>query len=115
MKRRFVVQRHAVAANDVHYDLMIEAGDVLVTIQLSDEPSPGAEGKRSFDHRRKYLDYEGEISEGRGAVVIWDRGEVEDLSGDPRSEAYVAQFSGERLAGRYTLTDSGDRVTLRKS
>ena len=114
MKRRFVVQRHTVATDDVHYDLMIEAGDVLVTIQLNQEPSAGALGRRSFDHRPKYLEFEGEISRGRGTVAIWDRGELEDKSGDPRSGAYTALFSGERLAGLYTLTDSGEAVALKR-
>ena len=38
MTRRFVVQEHAVRPGDVHYDLMIEDGEVLVTFQLEAPP-----------------------------------------------------------------------------
>jgi hypothetical protein len=115
LKRRFVVQRHTVSAGDVHYDLMIEMGDALVTLQLDQEPTLGCTGKRSFDHRRMYLDYEGDISGGRGAVAIWDHGTVEDLSGDPRSSAYTADFSGQRLSGHFLLTDTDGAVVLCRS
>ncbi|MCW8140697.1 MAG: hypothetical protein KIT58_17495, partial [Planctomycetota bacterium] len=67
--RRFVVQEHTVAPGDVHYDLMIEDGAALVTFQLPAPPAGEAvRGRRSFDHRPRYLDYEGPISAGRGHV-----------------------------------------------
>ncbi|HBP22138.1 MAG TPA: hypothetical protein DEA08_30690 [Planctomycetes bacterium] len=111
--RAFVVQEHQVAPGDLHYDLMIEAGEVLVTFQLDEAPrAEGVVGRRSFDHRRRYLDYEGPISQDRGEVRIWDRGQVEDLEGDPRASSYRLRFSGRRLRGEWALHEAGERVRL---
>ena len=104
--RAFVIQEHQVSPGDLHYDLMIAAGEVLVTFQLDAAPrAEGVAGRRSFDHRRRYLDYEGPISRGRGAVRIWDRGQVEDLEGDPREARYRLRFLGERLRGEWSLCE----------
>lgn len=111
--RAFVIQEHQVAPGDLHYDLMIEAGEVLVTFQLDEAPhAEGVAGRRSFDHRRRYLDYEGPLSRGRGEVRIWDRGQVEDLEGDPREARYRLRFQGERLRGEWTLREEGQAVRL---
>ena len=60
----------------LHYDFMLEAGDVLKTWALPQEPTPGLEMpcEALADHRPMYLDYEGPISGGRGTVAGWDRG-----------------------------------------
>lgn len=101
------------APGDLHYDLMIEAGEVLVTFQLDEAPrAEGVAGRRSFDHRRRYLDYEGPISGERGEVRIWDRGTVEDLEGDPRAASYRLRFAGRRLRGAWVLREEGERVRL---
>jgi hypothetical protein len=110
--RRFVVHEHTVAPGDVHFDLMIEDGDVLVTFQLDGAPAIGARGRRSFDHRVRYLDYEGELTQDRGSVEIWDRGELVDVRGEPRANRYRVRFSGERLVGLYELTCGEAGVTL---
>lgn len=105
--RRFVVQEHTVAPGDVHYDLMIEDGAVLVTFQLPAPPAGEAvRGRRSFDHRPRYLDYEGPISAGRGHVRPWDRGQVADLEGGPREARYRARLEGGRARG--VLDVAGD-------
>lgn len=105
--RRFVVQEHTVRPGDVHFDLMIEDGAVLVTFQL-DAPPGGetARGRRSFDHRARYLDYEGPISGDRGAVKIWDRGQLDDVEGGPRDARYRARVRGDRVAGLLVVTDA---------
>jgi hypothetical protein len=111
VRRRFVVQRHTVQAGEVHFDLMIESDDraVLVTFQLERPPGePGAWGQRSFDHRLRYLDYEGEIGGDRGRVDLWDRGELSDVEGDPRGNHYLALFEGDRLTGPYELRERTD-------
>lgn len=114
MTRRFVVQRHTRAPGDVHYDLMVEDAEVLVTFQLEEAPANGASGVRSFDHRRRYLEFEGELSEGRGQVEIWDQGELSDIQGGPRDTTYRARFEGERLAGLYELCQQAEQVTLKQ-
>jgi hypothetical protein len=112
--RRFVVLRHVVheatdgMAEVAHVDLMVEDGvgpGALVTFQL-DAPPP-ARGRRSFDHRPRYLDYEGPISGGRGRVERLDAGRVEDVEGDPRAARWRARFEGARLLGLHELRDLG--------
>ncbi|MBL4845921.1 MAG: hypothetical protein JKY65_10365 [Planctomycetes bacterium] len=103
--RRYVVLEHEVGPAEVHYDLCLEEDDVLVTFQLDQPPSETSEvrGRRSFDHRPLYLDYEGELSRGRGSVRAWDRGVAEDLAGSPRSASYSFRCQGGRLCGAWTL------------
>jgi hypothetical protein len=111
--RRFVVQEHTVRPGDVHYDLMIEDGEALVTVQLGAAPDElPRTGRASFDHRRRYLDYEGPISGDRGRVRIWDRGSAEDLLGDPRADCYTARFDGQRLRGALRMRRDREDVTL---
>jgi hypothetical protein len=110
--RRFVVQEHTVDAGETHFDLMVEAGDVLVTVQLEAPPLETVVGRRSFDHRVRYLTYEGEISGDRGSVRIWDRGEGVDLAGGPRDALYRVELRGQRLSGVYVLVEGADGLTF---
>ena len=87
----------------LHYDLLLESGDVLRTWALPHLPAPGVETECEAlaDHRPVYLDYEGPISGGRGTVTRWDRGTF-------RVEAWTdgeiaIELSGEKLAGRIEL------------
>ena len=98
---RFVVLEHDHPA--LHWDLLLEAGDVLQGWRLSAPPAEGVRipAERSFDHRLLYLDYEGPISGGRGRVVRWDRGEL--LWSEREAALVVVQLSGERLRGRLCL------------
>jgi hypothetical protein len=73
---RFVILRHE-TPQGVHFDLMLEVGNVLKTWSLPEPPQPGTEieCQSLADHRLAYLDYEGPISGGRGSVTRWDYGE----------------------------------------
>jgi len=55
---------------------MLEAGDVLRTWALSEEPRLGTpiDAEALPDHRLAYLDYEGPVSRNRGTVTRWDTG-----------------------------------------
>lgn len=108
MKRRYVVQRHEVKPGDVHFDFMVERGEKLATWRLEAPLGGAVSGERSFDHRALYLEYEGEISGGRGFVAIVERGELEDLEGDPEAERYSFKIDGRR----FVLEATGSRVTL---
>ncbi|MFC1587299.1 DNA polymerase ligase N-terminal domain-containing protein [Planctomycetota bacterium] len=73
--RRYVVQEHMTDPH--HYDFMFEDHDCLLTWQvpalaevLAGEVVPC---KKIFDHRLKYLDYEGDIP-GKGRVQIYTGG-----------------------------------------
>lgn len=71
---RYTVSLHE-SADGAHYDLFLESSDRLMTWRLDVPPeqNPG-QIMRIADHRVRYLDYEGEISEGRGRVTIHSRG-----------------------------------------
>jgi len=80
---RFVVQQHFRDAEDWHYDLMLECGDALVTFSSPVPPDDAASlptlVRELPCHRLAYLDYEGEISGGRGWCKIHDGGTMEWL------------------------------------
>jgi hypothetical protein len=99
---RFVILEHDHPA--LHWDLMLEAGDVLRTWRLRELPQPGTTviAERSFDHRLLYLDYEGPISGNRGNVVRRDWG---DYQIETESESEITfRMDGERWQGDAWLT-----------
>jgi hypothetical protein len=99
--RRFVLLEHS--HQGVHYDLMLEHDGVLRTWRL--EQPPERRGRQpanlSFNHRLRYLDYEGPISGDRGHVRRWDAGTYQgDLTAIPPWRLLV---HGSRLHGWLTL------------
>ncbi|MBN72325.1 MAG: hypothetical protein CME32_23970 [Gimesia sp.] len=117
--QQYVILRHD--HPELHWDLMLEEGDVLKTWRLpqppeidpaSDETSLDLTAEALPDHRLVYLEYEGPVSGDRGEVSRWDRGTFTLLE---RSEdQLVALLTGEELAGRLTLKkqDSENRWSL---
>ena len=109
---RFVVLAHH--TTPLHYDLMLEHGDTLATWSFEEAPSRDGQPCRLIqDHRKAYLDYEGEVSGGRGRVERRDAGTFEGTIGEERVEATFAE--GE-LAGRWELVRIAepDRWELRR-
>lgn len=76
---RFVILEHD--HPHLHWDLMLEDGDTLRTWRLDQAPTDWTrvDGEELVPHRRVYLDYEGEVSGGRGWVKRWDWGEYEPI------------------------------------
>lgn len=106
MSRRFVIQEHAIPAG-VHWDLMLEDGDILMTYRL-EQPPETARGQavramRIFDHPRRFLTYEGPVQKGTGRVRIVDRGACH-LS--QNENVIDLELSGEVLQGRFVLTQT---------
>jgi hypothetical protein len=67
---RYAVLHHC-HVDEPHYDLMFETltGSVLATWRSAAWPIEAiAPLRRLRDHRRLYLDYEGDLSDGRGTV-----------------------------------------------
>jgi hypothetical protein len=105
---RFVILEHD--HPELHWDLMLESGCVLWTWRLASHPYFGQpiRAVRTFDHRLIYLEYEGPISGGRGAVVCWDRG---TFSWDTQTEERIqVRLEGDVLRGvlRLDLMDGED-------
>jgi len=83
---RFVVHFHITEID--HYDFMLENDDILLTWRidlaeynrmLKGEP---ASAVKIHDHSRKYLDYQGPVSCGRGYVKLIDSGEFKSSGAD---------------------------------
>jgi hypothetical protein len=91
-----------------HWDFFLEAGEVLRGWRLLSEPcrSNAIVAEALPNHRLLYLDYEGEVSGGRGRVLRWDCGSFEWIS-DVGHEVRV-QLNGQRVSGVVTLRRSAD-------
>jgi len=89
-----------------HWDLLVETPgqESLPTWRLAQNPLEARgdlAAERVKDHRRLYLDFEGEVSGGRGVVRRLDRGPatLERMAGDE----VVVQLAGRLLCGRFEL------------
>lgn len=118
-RRVFVIQQHD--ASSMHWDFRLQIGDVLVSWALPKGPSTDPRDKRlavrTEDHPLDYADFEGTIPEGEygaGAVIVWDRGEYENLrSGEDKGSCSMKEalrrgqlefrLHGHKLSGGYAL------------
>ena len=102
--RKFVIQKHA-KDNNLHWDLMLEAGNVLETYRLVLPPeklthhsSPAA---RIFDHPLKFLTYEGSVNKGKGTVEIAETGTYQLICESNHEKEF--QFEGKIIKGKFSL------------
>lgn len=105
MQRRFALLAHTGHGPD-HWDLMVQAGEALATWQLPQDPRNLLTGqslacRRLGDHRQVYLDYQGEVSGGRGRVKRLDAGLCEVMEDGDVWRLVVGEGG---LAGRWRLT-----------
>jgi len=104
---RFVVLQHD-DPQGRHWDFMLETGSALSTWALAQAPGSVARiaARALPDHRLDYLDYEGPISGGRGAVTRWDQG---TFHVERQAEGFLlVLLSGKTLCGRATLERTGE-------
>ncbi|MFO8130240.1 MAG: DNA polymerase ligase N-terminal domain-containing protein [Bacteroidales bacterium] len=119
----FVIQKHD--AQNLHYDLRLEIGDVLKSWAVPKGPSTGTGDKRlaapTEDHPLEYADFEGVIPEeeyGAGPVMIWDTGTYRNLraedeeDGMDMDESYKdgkikVWLNGKKVKGGYSLIKTG--------
>ncbi len=105
MSTRFSILHHQEPAGE-HWDLMLERGDVLLTWQLDVEPVSRdvlpIVARRIADHRKRYLTYEGPISDDRGTVRRVDSGSVEFEN--ITESKLVVRLAGNRLVGTFLLS-----------
>lgn len=100
----FALLEHA-TVDGVHWDFLLDLGDErLAAWRLAQHPGeqPGTiAAERIGDHRRVYLEFEGEISGGRGVVRRIDRGRAHF----ERNEDVIAlELHGSVLCGRFEIT-----------
>ena len=117
LPRRFVVLLHRQKAAH-HFDLMIDAGQKLATWKMADPPETARDAPqrclRLPDHRRRYLDYEGPISQNRGEVTRHDAGDC--VVHAQSKTCWEVTFHGHRLIGRVHIEaadQSGETWLLR--
>jgi hypothetical protein len=104
---RFTISRHTGAKEGDHFDLMLEHGDALKTWRIA---TPAFQAKQPAhpikDHRKSYLDFEGEVSGKRGKVEIWDSG---TYSPEVWSDARIlVALTGKQFKGRILLEGPKD-------
>ena len=115
---RFVLLRHDVprgaepltGGRALHWDLMLETAGVLHTWALAEQPYPAGTNclaERLADHRLLYLDYEGEVSGGRGTVSRLDGGIYTPV--DNGESKVVVRLNGASFRGTATLARSDDQ------
>jgi DNA ligase D-like protein (predicted 3'-phosphoesterase) len=108
---RFVVQLHD--ATTLHFDLRIQAGEVLRSWAVPKGPSLDPAVRRLAvpvaDHELPAGEFEGVHDgqlRGSGAVIIWDEGHAEITRDDPGHLAFT--LHGSKLAGGFALTRTGE-------
>ena len=109
---RFVVQLHD--ATTLHFDLRLKIGDVLRSWAVPKGPSLDPKTRRLAvpvdDHDLEAGDFEG-VHEGSrrgsGAVIIWDEGAAEIVTGQPAHLSFI--LHGSKLTGGFALTRTGER------
>ena len=117
-KHLFVIQKHN--AENLHYDLRLSIGGVLVSWAVPKGLSTAAQEKRlgirTEDHPMDYAGFEGVIPEGEygaGTVLVWDKGEYEVITDEEDPDQYLRQalkkgsfkvnLKGEKLRGGYAF------------
>lgn len=114
MKLRFVIQEHFTEPH--HYDWMFEVeGEKsernLMTWSVEEMPQKVSgiqqiPAKRLENHRSIYLEYEGEVSSGRGYVKIYDKGYYEIISSE--NDSYKLLLNGKKINGTFIWRGSSN-------
>ncbi len=102
--KRFVIHKHTQEGR-IHWDLMIEWGDILKTWRLDAPPEKLSSQKTKatpiFDHDKKFLTYQGTVNNGKGTVEIVDEGTcIVELNTE--NEIKI-NFEGKILKGNFKV------------
>ena len=102
---RFVLLEHR--WNGIHWDLMLERGGVLCTWAIDAPVVPDVDlpARALADHRRIYLEYEGEVSGNRGTVRRIDEGTYTPIIWD--NDRIRLYLEGSQLVGEAELRQIG--------
>jgi len=115
--KKFVIQEHSTALG-VHWDFMLELGDVLQTYRLDKAPSQAlhlaVNATKIFDHPLKFLTYQGPVNRGCGNVRIAESGTYEMVH--QAQNRIELNLNGKILKGKFTLSHiEGDNWQFGKS
>jgi len=115
---RYVLLRHETSAGYLrpsHWDFMIEVAGALRTWALEESPADRREitAEQLADHRIAYLEFEGEISGGRGTVSRIDRGSYTIVR--ESDDDLILELRGEKLVGLALLTRCSGEPTTNES
>jgi hypothetical protein len=107
---QFVIQEHSRQDEPVHWDLMLDAGEVLRTYRL-DLPPENVAGQictatKIHDHPLRFLTYEGSVNKGLGSVKLVDSGTYRLI--EDGLESFRLDFNGEILRGEFSLARTKD-------
>lgn len=110
MDGSFAILEHS-SCGLVHFDFLLEDGDILATWQFERSPAdiePGSQQscQKIQDHRLLYLTYEGEVSSGRGEVCRVEQGRYEQIEAGETHWRFKLQ--GEIMRGDFSLTRQGN-------
>jgi len=101
---KFVIQKHT-RDDDVHWDLMLQAGSVLQTWRLDSPPgklqNQITTATKIFDHSLKFLTYEGTVNDGLGQVEIADQGTYQLTHSSETKMEF--ELHGKILQGHFIL------------
>jgi hypothetical protein len=105
MSDRFVVQEHT-ASKGVHWDLMLEEEQALLTFRLPERPENALDhpvaATRIANHALRFLTYEGPVQKGAGQVRIVERGTYRSWS--ETDDRMALDLQGTLLQGGFVLT-----------
>jgi hypothetical protein len=103
---RFVILKHSREGRALHWDLMLETGNMLHTWRLDVHPSHIDDEHlaitRIQDHELRFLEYRGPVNEGTGQVEGADSGYFRILGSDATG-AQTIEFNGKILKDRFRL------------
>ena len=107
---RFVLHHHITEPD--HHDLMVEHGDILLTWRIASEEIANLEkhqpvqGERIQDHHKKFLEYEGPLSPGKGRVEKIDTGTCKITS--LQENSIDISINGTLLKGQLLINRNHD-------
>ena len=103
-KSHFVIQEHT-RPEGLHWDLMLQLGDVLRTWRLSVPPeqiqNESIPAEKISDHPLRFLSYEGPVQNNTGFVKIADKGNFTLL--EQTEKKILFETTGQILKGEFQL------------
>ena len=111
--QEFVIQEHT-TPEGVHWDLMLQSGEILLTFRLDGPPEKvlyqTVNAERIHDHPLKFLTYQGPVNQGRGRVKLTESG---TYTTKHRSDSQIdLSLNGRVLQGDFLLTHVRDSQWL---